>query len=85
VSTPATIHATRSHPGAPTLRDISADTMKMPDPIIDPTTTIVESKRPRPRVNSVSSEVAAAPEAAVGLAIGRSCIKMLTVQKVTSI
>jgi hypothetical protein len=27
----------------------------MPEPIIEPTTTIVESNRPRPRVNSVSS------------------------------
>jgi hypothetical protein len=25
--------------------------MKMPDPIIDPTTIMVESKRPRPRMN----------------------------------
>jgi len=33
---------------------MSADTMKMPEPIIEPTTTIVASNRPRPRVNSVS-------------------------------
>ena len=33
---------------------MSAETMKMPEPIIDPTTTIVESNRPRPRWNSVS-------------------------------
>jgi ESS family glutamate:Na+ symporter len=37
---------------------MSAETMKMPDPIIDPITTIVESYNPRPRVNSVSSVVA---------------------------
>jgi hypothetical protein len=33
---------------------MSADTRKMPDPIIDPTTTIVESNKPSPRLNSVS-------------------------------
>ena len=55
---PATIHAASSQPGAPTLRAMSADTMKIPDPIIEPTTTIVESYRPRPRLNSVSRAVA---------------------------
>ena len=55
------------------VRAMSADTMKMPEPIIEPTTTIVESYRPRPRVNSVSSVVA---EEKPGLAIWRSCIKM---------
>jgi hypothetical protein len=39
---------------------MSAETMKMPDPIIEPTTTIVESNRPRPRLNSVSRPAAAA-------------------------
>ncbi len=39
---------------------MSADTMKMPDPIIEPATSIVESKRPRPLVNSESSPAAAA-------------------------
>ncbi len=29
--------------------------MKMPEPIIDPATTIVESYSPKPRLNSVSS------------------------------
>ena len=38
---------------------MSAETMKMPEPIIEPTTTIVESNSPRPRLNSVSSAVAA--------------------------
>src|SRR5262245_2758294 len=36
---------------------MSAETMKMPEPIIEPTTTAVASKRPRPRVNSPSSSV----------------------------
>src|SRR5580700_3669700 len=35
-------------------RAISALTMKIPEPIIDPTTTIVESYKPSPRVNSES-------------------------------
>ena len=55
VSAPVSAQAASSQPALPTYRDISADTMKMPDPIIDPTTTIVESNRPSPRLNSVSS------------------------------
>jgi hypothetical protein len=31
-----------------------AETMKMPDPIMDPATIIVESSRPRPRMNPVA-------------------------------
>src|SRR5690348_9328346 len=42
---PVTIHATRSQPGEPSLRPMSAETMKMPDPIIDPATSIVASVR----------------------------------------
>ena len=38
-----TTHATSSQPGLPTCRAMSAETMKMPEPIIEPTTTIVES------------------------------------------
>jgi hypothetical protein len=60
-------------------RAMSAETMKMPDPIIEPTTTIVESYKPRPRWNSVSSVVAVAAARAswvvaraVELAIQRS-------------
>ena len=43
VSTPVTTHATSSQPGLPSWRAMSADTMKMPEPIIDPTTTMVAS------------------------------------------
>src|SRR5206468_11464074 len=64
--------ATSSQPGLPMSRAICADTMKMPEPIIEPTTTMVESYRPSPRLNSVSSSVAA-----VELAIGDSCITIL--------
>src|SRR5262249_39371612 len=73
VRAPVSNQATSSHPAPPTLRAISAETMKIPEPIIDPTTTIVESYNPRPRLNSVSSMVGA-----IALAIFDSCIKMLT-------
>jgi hypothetical protein len=41
--TPVRIHAARSHIGEPRVRAISADVMKMPEPIIDPATSIVAS------------------------------------------
>ena len=37
----------------PIFRAISAVTMKMPEPIIDPTTSIVASKRPSSRMKPV--------------------------------
>src|SRR4051812_20278640 len=49
VSTPATAQATSNHPGDPTSFDESAETRKIPDPIIDPITIIVASKTLRPR------------------------------------
>src|ERR1700691_5246014 len=48
VSTPVKSQATRSHPALPIWRDMSAETMKIPEPIITPTTTITESNRPSP-------------------------------------
>src|SRR6516165_1911523 len=51
--------ATSSQPGLPTSWAIFAGTMKMPEPIIEPTTTMVASNRPRPRWNSVSSPASA--------------------------
>src|SRR5207302_8368183 len=42
---------TNNHPGEPTCREISAETMKIPEPIIDPATSIVESSKPSPRTN----------------------------------
>jgi hypothetical protein len=38
---------------------MSAETMKIPDPIMTPTTTITESNKPRPRANVVGEELAA--------------------------
>src|SRR5678815_4905307 len=49
VSTPASVQATSSQPGDPTSRDDSAEVIKMPEPIIEPTTIIVASSRLRPR------------------------------------
>src|SRR5882757_2786102 len=52
VSAPATAHATSSQPGLPMLRAISAETMKIPEPIMTPATIMVESNNPNPRENS---------------------------------
>ncbi len=41
--------ATSSHPAEPTCREISAQTMKMPEPTMMPATTMTESKSPRAR------------------------------------
>src|ERR1044072_2625954 len=49
VSTPASAQAASSQPGEPRSRDDSAEVMKMPEPIIEPTTIIVASSRLRPR------------------------------------
>ena len=68
VSNAVTIHVASSHPGLPTCLVISADTMKIPDPIIEPITIIVESANPRPRWNSVSGAVASALDISLGYA-----------------
>ena len=60
VSTPVTSHATSSQPGAPTCRLISAETIKIPEPIIEPATIIVESSKPSPRTKPVVLSVLAA-------------------------
>src|SRR6185312_1928856 len=52
VSAPAIAHATSNHPGLPISRAISDETMKIPEPIITPITSMVESNKPRPRANS---------------------------------
>src|SRR5271156_1825551 len=52
VRTPVKNHATSSQPALPIWRDMSAETIKIPEPIITPTTTITESKRPRPRAKA---------------------------------
>src|SRR5215216_5851866 len=45
VRTPASAQAAINQPGEPTSRDDSADVIKIPDPIIEPTTIIVASSR----------------------------------------
>src|ERR1044072_8368297 len=45
VSTPGLATAISSQRGEPTSRDDSAETIKIPDPIIDPTTIMVASSR----------------------------------------
>src|SRR2546423_12708815 len=51
VSTAASAHATSSHPGAPTNFDDSAETRKIPDPIIEPITIMVASNKLSPRTS----------------------------------
>src|SRR5439155_21920556 len=51
VSTPVTAQTTSSQPDEPTNRAMSAETMKTPEPIIEPATSMVESSNPRPRMN----------------------------------
>src|SRR5260370_42485146 len=56
VRNPVTAQAPISKAGEPTSRAISAETMKMPEPIIEPVTSIVELVRPRPLTNSRSPD-----------------------------
>src|SRR5215213_9902337 len=58
VSTPASAQAMISQPGEPTRRDDSAEVMKIPDPIIEPTTIVVASSRLRPRTRFVGDSLA---------------------------
>ncbi len=55
VSTPVTAQTTSSQPEEPTSRAMSAETMKMPEPIIEPATSIVESSKPSPLTNFCSA------------------------------
>src|SRR5437899_7820576 len=55
VSRPVTSQTTSNQPGAPTCRAMIEETMKMPEPIIDPATSMVESSKPRPRTNFSSA------------------------------
>src|SRR5215204_5569105 len=49
VSTPASAHGASKQAGEPTRRDDSAEVIKIPEPIIEPTTIMVASSRLRPR------------------------------------
>src|SRR3954453_5223603 len=48
---PAITHATSTPPGPVMSRVDSAETMKIPEPIIDPTTIMMASRRPSVRTN----------------------------------
>ncbi len=51
VITAVTSHAAIMSAGESTSREISAETMKMPEPIIDPITIAVELNKPSPRTS----------------------------------
>src|SRR5260370_16452957 len=61
VSNPLMTQAASSPPVDPVWRAISAETMKIPEPIIDPTTIMVESNKPRPRTNPDDSVLVTTP------------------------
>src|ERR1039457_5956268 len=54
VMNPMTTQAAMSSAGELTSRAISAETMKMPEPIMEPMTSVVELVRPRPLIHSLS-------------------------------
>ena len=56
VMNPVTVQARMSKAGESTRRAISADTMKMPEPIIDPITNVVALVRLIPLTKSADSE-----------------------------
>src|SRR6267142_3278193 len=59
VTTPETIHAMSSQNGELTDREISAETMKIPEPIIEPATSIVASVSVSALTNSRDDGVSA--------------------------
>src|SRR4051794_3997796 len=60
VSSAVTIQVIMSRPGDCTCREMSAETMKIPEPIIEPMTSVVPSMRPRPLTSCDSDLVAVA-------------------------
>src|ERR1700691_3984285 len=68
------IQARSNPPVDPVLRPISAETMKMPEPIMEPTTMVVESNRPKPRTNP---EESASTGSAVAIVVFVSGIGLL--------
>src|SRR2546423_11707473 len=67
VTTPETIHAISSQKGEFTVREMSAETMKMPDPIIEPATSIVASVSVSALTNSRDDVAVSAPVAVVAV------------------
>ena len=69
VSTAVSTHAPTRSAGESVPRAMSASTMKIPEPIIDPITSAVEEKRPRlwtsrgaPAASEWASEMGVGPE-----------------------
>src|SRR5882762_3078042 len=73
VTTPETIHAISSQKGELTVRKISADTMKMPDPIIEPATSIVASVS----VSALTNSRDDAAVSAVAVVVVKACPQVL--------
>src|ERR1051326_3226538 len=81
VTAPVMSHTRSRYTGEPSVRAISELTMKMPGPIIDPITIIVESRSPSSRLNcGVPSVIAISPcqpftrrHRRVSLAFGKEC------------
>src|SRR6266480_7573501 len=65
VTTPETIHAMSSQKGELTVREMSAETMKMPEPIIEPATSIVASVSVSALTNSRDDVAVSAPPVTV--------------------
>src|ERR1019366_8298684 len=57
VMNPVTTQAAMSSAGELTSRAISAETMKMPEPIMEPMTRVVALVRPRPLIHSLSPAI----------------------------
>src|SRR5919112_2033373 len=72
VIAPVITHTSSSAPGpqAETCRPMSADTMKIPEPIMEPTTSDMAASGPIPRINSDGADVAGG--ALAGAAIGNA-------------
>ena len=69
MSTPVSTHARRRKKGDSTLRAMSAETMKIPEPIIEPATSMVASVRDIALTNSDCGCDGAASVGAVTLVI----------------
>src|SRR5256885_14894492 len=67
VTTPETIHAINSQKGELTVREMSAETIKMPEPIIEPATSIVASVSVSALTNSRDDVAVSAPVAVVAV------------------
>src|SRR5437762_7940496 len=56
-----------NHPGDPTWRAMIDETMKIPEPIIEPATSIVESNNPSPLTSFCSATGASVTALAIGI------------------